>query len=208
MLEAIEAADWNGLPAPADRYEPARAATGLRALATATGLVRAADTGSLLAGGGLVHDHSGTVFPSAVCAAALPPRHRTARAPGGRGDRSGAARRRPGVRHPWRYTRVATSYAEVVPVCCALADHLRGGAGLLAERGREGRRLLADAAEHRRFDVEEAFTEGDGVAAFGVLAGRFPAGTPAAELHRCGRVAALERVVLLHPPEDGGPPRA
>ncbi|MFJ9113237.1 hypothetical protein [Streptomyces sp. NPDC102283] len=32
----------DGLPGPADRYDPARAATGLRALATDPGLVRAA----------------------------------------------------------------------------------------------------------------------------------------------------------------------
>ncbi|MFC8707277.1 hypothetical protein ACFUIV_34570 [Streptomyces anulatus] len=208
MLEAIGAVDWDGLPGPVDLYEPARAATGLRALATATGLVQAADAGSLLAGGGLVHDHSGTVFPAVVVAAPFllaiarhghPEAGATAL---GLLDDALTFATRDGS------TRVATPYAEAVPVCCALADHLRGGADLLAERGREGKRLLADAAGHWRFDIQEAFAEGDGVAAFGALAGRFPDGTPAAELHRAGRVAALERVVLLYPPEADGSPDA
>ncbi|MFE6703068.1 hypothetical protein [Streptomyces sp. NPDC057718] len=70
MLEAIDAVSWGDLPGP-DLYEPDRVATGLRALATATGLVRAAGAGSRLAGGGLVHDHSGAVFPSVVVAAPI-----------------------------------------------------------------------------------------------------------------------------------------
>ncbi|MFC8623644.1 hypothetical protein [Streptomyces anulatus] len=204
VLEAIEAVDWDDLPGPSDLYDPARAATGLRALATATGLVPAADAGSLLAGGGLVHDHSGTVFPAAVVAAPCllaiarhghPEAGATAL---GLFDDALAFATRDGS------TRVATPYAEAVPICCALADHLRGGADLLAARGREGKRLLADAAEHWRFDVQEAVVEGEGVAAFGILAGRFPDGTPAAELHRAGRVAPLERVVLHYPPEVYG----
>ncbi|MEU3265617.1 hypothetical protein [Streptomyces bacillaris] len=71
MLNAIGAVDWGALPGPALRYEPDRVAVGLRALATATGPVQAADAGTLLAGGGLVHDHSGEVFPAAVTAAPL-----------------------------------------------------------------------------------------------------------------------------------------
>ncbi|WP_371623434.1 hypothetical protein OG245_11580 [Streptomyces sp. NBC_01116] len=212
MLEAIDAVDWDGLPgpdglnAPDGLYSPARVATGLRALATATGLVRAADAGALLAGGGLVHDHSGTVFPAAVVAAPFllaVARHghpeAGATALGLLDDALAFAARD-------RLTRVATPYAEAVPICCALADHLRGGADLLATRGREGGQLLADAAEHWRFDVQEVVAGGEGVAAFGALAGRFPDGAPAAELHRAGRVTVLERVVLHYPPEpDGGP---
>ncbi|MEV6475832.1 hypothetical protein [Streptomyces sp. NPDC051657] len=204
-LEAIAAVDWDGLPGPADPYDPARAAAGLRALATATGLVRAADAGALLAGGGLVHDHSGAVFPAAVVAAPLllaVARHGRPEAGAtalGLLDDALAFATRDGS------TRVATPYAEAVPICCALADHLRGGADVLATRGREGRRLLADAAEHWRFDVQEVVAEGDGTAAFGALAGRFPDGTRAAELHRTGRATVLARVVLHYPPQpDGG----
>lgn len=212
VLEAVDAVDWGGLPGPAglngpdDLYSPARVATGLRALATATGLVPAADAGARLAGGGLVHDHSGTVFPAAVVAAPFllaVARHghpeAGATALGLLDDALAFAARD-------RSTRVATPYAEAVPICCALADHLRGGAGLLAARGREGGQLLADAAAHWRFDVQEVVAEGEGVAAFGALAGRFPDGARAAELHRAGRVTVMERVVLHYPPEpDGGP---
>ncbi|WP_274030086.1 hypothetical protein [Streptomyces sp. MMBL 11-1] len=208
LLEAIEAVDWGSLPGPAGLYEPARAATGLRALATAAGLVRAADAGSLLAGGGLGHDHSGAVFPAAVAAAPLllaVVRHghpaAGATALGLLDDALAFA-----VRD--QYTRVATPYAEAAPICCALADHLRGGSSLLAARGREGKRLLADAAGHWRFDAQEVIAEGDGIAVFGTLAGRFPDGCQAAELHRADRVVALERVILLHPPEAGVSPDA
>ncbi|NUV69428.1 hypothetical protein G6W57_20150 [Streptomyces sp. CAI-121] len=45
MLEAIDAVNWGDLPGPRDLYEPDRVATGLRALATASGLVRAAGAG-------------------------------------------------------------------------------------------------------------------------------------------------------------------
>ncbi|MFD4025306.1 hypothetical protein ACFWRV_17575 [Streptomyces sp. NPDC058576] len=159
MLNAIAAVDWSRVPGPAGLYEPDRAATGLRALATATGLVRAADAGSLLAGGGLVHDHSGAVFPSAVVAAPFLlaiVRHghpeAGATALGLLDDALAFAARD-------ERTRVATPYAEAVPICCALADHLRGEADLLAASGPEGRRLLADAAEHGRFDAQEAVAD-------------------------------------------------
>ncbi|MFJ1590035.1 hypothetical protein ACIOD0_07250 [Kitasatospora albolonga] len=204
----IETVDWSGLPAPADLYRPDHAATGLRALATATGLVQAADAGALLAGGGLLHDHSGAVFPAAVVAAPFllaiaqhghPQAGVTAL---GLLDDALAF-----ATHDGRRTRVATPYAEAVPVCCALADHLRRGADLLAAAGREGKRLLAEAAAHWRFDVREVAAEGGGAVVLGSLSGRFPGGggPRAAELHRGGRITALEQVVLHYPPEDGSP---
>ncbi|MFH8885387.1 hypothetical protein [Streptomyces californicus] len=224
MLAAIDAIDWSripvaatpsqvpGMPAPIsphgqlDLYEPDRVAVGLRALATATGLVRAADAGSLLAGGGLLHDHSGTVFPAAVTAAPFllaivrdghP--HAAATALGLLHDALAFS-----VSDGGR-TRVATPYADAVPICCALADHLRGEAGPLAASGAEGRWLLADAAHHWRFDVREIAADGNGALALGVFAGRFPGGTRPAEAYRVGRAAPL--LVQVAPPyplgEDG-----
>ncbi|MGW8986857.1 hypothetical protein ACWGQ9_29930 [Streptomyces parvus] len=215
MLEAIDAVNWGYLPGPCDLYEPDRVATGLRALATASGLVRAAGAGSLLAGGGrraagggLVHGHSGAVFPAAVTAAPI----LLAIVRDGRPDAGATAL---GLLDDAlafaardRRTRVATSYAEAVPICCALADQLRRHAGLLAASGAEGRCLLADAAHHWRFDVQEAVAEGDGVAAFGVLAGRFPGGTQPAELHRVGRGTPLAVQVAPHYPLSGHSPDA
>lgn len=171
LLQAIEAVDWGGLPGPADLCEPARAATGLRALATAAGLVRAADAGSLLAGGGLVHDHSGAVFPAAVAAAPLLLAIARHGHPEAGATALGLLDDALAFATGDQYTGVATPHAEAVPICCALADHLRGGAGLLAARGREGEGLLADAAGHWRFDVQEAYAEGDGIAVFGVSRG-------------------------------------
>ncbi|MFH9640659.1 hypothetical protein [Streptomyces globisporus] len=111
-----------------------------------------------------------------------------------------------------RRTRVATANAEAVPLCCALAGHLRRHAGLFAASGAEGRRLLADAAHHWRFDVQEAVTDGDGdgdgVAAFGVLAGRFPGGTQPAELHRAGHVTPLAVQVAPYYPLSSHSPDA
>ncbi|MFE7138772.1 hypothetical protein ACFVAG_13590 [Streptomyces sp. NPDC057644] len=95
--------------------------------------------------------------------------------------------------------RVATSLR-------ALADHLRSHAGLLAASEPEGRWLLADAAHHWRFDVQEAVAEGDGVAAFGALAGRFPGRTQPPELHRAGHATPLAvQVSLVHPLAEGSP---
>lgn len=210
VLEAIDAVNWGDLPGPRDLYEPDRVATGLRALATAKGLVQAAGAGSLLAGGGLVHDHSGSVFPAAVTAAPILLAIVRDGHPGAGATALGllddaltfaVCDRRP--------TRVATSYAEAVPLCCALADHLRRHAGLLAASGAEGRWLLADAAHHWRFDVQEAVAEGDGAAAFGVLAGRFPGGTQPAELHRAGHVTPLAvQVAPRYPLSDRSPDEA
>ncbi|MDQ0984442.1 hypothetical protein QFZ71_001725 [Streptomyces sp. V2I9] len=202
-LDAIEAVDWSRIPGPADDpglYDPGRAATGLRALATATGLVRAADAGSLLAGGGLLHDHSGAAFPAAVTAAPIllgivrhghP--HAAATALGLLDDALAFASRD-------GRTRVATPYAEAVTICCALADHLRCERDLLAASGPEGGRLLADAARHWRFDVHEVAADAGGATVFGELAGRFPDGTRTAEAHRLGRAAPLPaQVALLYP---------
>ncbi|MFF9079091.1 hypothetical protein ACF1BR_05325 [Streptomyces rubiginosohelvolus] len=208
MLEEIDAVNWGDLPGPRDLYEPDRVATGLRALATTKGLVQAAGAGSLLAGGGLVHNHSGAVFPAAVTAAPI----LLAIVRDGHPEAGATAL---GLLDDAltfavcdRRTRVATAYAEAVPLCCALADHLRRHAGLLAASGAEGRRLLADAAHHWRFDVQEAVAEGDGAAAFGVLAGRFPGGTQPAELHRAGHVTPLAVQVAPHYPLSSHSPDA
>ncbi|MET8658522.1 hypothetical protein [Streptomyces griseus] len=209
VLEAIDAVNWGDLPGPRGLYEPDRVASGLRDLATASGLVRAAGAGSLLAGGGLLHDHSGTVFPAAVTAAPIllaivrdGPPDAGATALGLLDDALAFAACD-------RRTRVRTPYAEAVPLCCALADHVRHHTGPLAASGAEGRRLLADAARHWRFDVQEAVAEGDGVVAFGVLAGRFPGGTRPAEHHRAGRVTPLAVQVAPHYPlSDRSPDEA
>ncbi|MFF3460205.1 hypothetical protein ACFYXH_39175 [Streptomyces sp. NPDC002730] len=71
MLNAIDAVNRGAIPGHPDWYEPARAACGLLALASAANMVQAAEAGSLLGGGGIVHGHSAAVFPAAVVAAPL-----------------------------------------------------------------------------------------------------------------------------------------
>ncbi|MFE4663619.1 hypothetical protein ACFRI7_02175 [Streptomyces sp. NPDC056716] len=71
MLEGIDAVDWGSVPGRPGWYEPDRAARGLRALAEAANLPQAAEAGSLLGGGGIVHGHSGAMFPAAVAATPL-----------------------------------------------------------------------------------------------------------------------------------------
>lgn len=208
MLDAIEAVDWARIPGPAGWYRPDLAASGLRALATATGLVQAARAGSVLAGGGLVHDHSGGVFPAVVTAAPILLAIARHGHPEAGATALGLLDDALAFATHDRHTRVATPYAEAVPICCALADQLRGSTDLLATSWLEGKHLRADAAEHWRFDVHEiiAGSDGDGALAFGALAGRFPDDGPqAAELHLCGRVTPLEQVALHYPPEDGSP---
>ncbi|WP_411071480.1 hypothetical protein [Streptomyces sp. cmx-4-25] len=205
MPEQRETVDRAAIPGPPGWYEPERVARGLRVLSGAANTVRAAEAGSLLGCGGIVHDHSGSVFPAAVTAA--PPLLDIAR------------RGRPAARdtalvlldealsfHPHAgYTRVAAPGGTGVPLCCALAHHLRAHADFLAGPDRRGRSLLADAAAHRRFEVHECVADGDGTAAFGVLAGRFPEGVHAAEMHHGGDVTALDGLTLAYPPEDDSP---
>ncbi|MGW4233077.1 hypothetical protein ACWEF9_28010 [Streptomyces sp. NPDC004980] len=204
MTDAADTVDWHAVPGPPDRYEPDRVAAGLRTLAAATNQVQAARAGSLLGCGGIVHDHSGEVFPAAAAAAPLlldiaRHGHVAARdAALGLLDEALSF-----VPHP-AYARAATSHGETVRICCAVAGHVRSRADFLAGLGRTGKLLLADAAAHWRFDVEEPVADGDGTAAFGRLAGRLPAGAQAAELHRDGSVTALGAVTLVYPSGQDG----
>ncbi|MFD9432999.1 hypothetical protein [Streptomyces sp. NPDC060002] len=71
MLDAIDAMGRRAIPGHPDRYEPARAARGLRAPADAANLIEAAEAGSLLGGGGIIHGHRASVLPAAAVATPL-----------------------------------------------------------------------------------------------------------------------------------------
>lgn len=101
------------------------------------------------------------------------------------------------------YTRVTTPCGTAVPICCAIAHHLRARTVFLAGLGKRGKALLADAADHWRFEIQECAADGNDTAAFGTLAGRFPAGVHAAELHLAGGITVLDDVVLEYPPVEG-----
>ncbi|WP_308293627.1 hypothetical protein [Streptomyces sp. RM72] len=203
MLDEINAVDWDSLSGHPEWYEPDRAARGLRALAEAANLVQAAEAGSQLGNGGIVHGHSAAVFPAAVVATPL--------------LLDIAQRGHPAARHTalglldealscWPhagYTRVAAPDGTAVPLCCAIADHLRERTEFLVGLGRRGKALLADAAAHWRFEIHECVAVGSGTAAFGILAGRLPDGVRAAEMHLAGALTVLSELTLEYPPVEG-----
>ncbi|MEU9234540.1 hypothetical protein [Streptomyces subrutilus] len=203
MLDAIDAVDWGAIPGHPGWYEPARAARGLRALADAVNLVEAAEAGSLLGGGGIVHGHSAVVFPAAVVATPLLLDIAQLGHPAARGTALGLVDEALSFYPHAEYRRVTTSYGAAVPICCTIAHQLRAHAALLAGLGKWGRALLADAAEHWRFEIQECVADGNDTAAFGLLVGCFPGGVHAVELHLDGEIAALDEVALEYPPVDG-----
>ncbi|GAA3483362.1 hypothetical protein [Streptomyces yanii] len=202
VLDAIDAVDWAAVPGRAGWYRPGDAASGLRDLASAAGLVAVAEAASRLAGGGLVHGHSGAVFPAAVIAApilldivegGLPSAGRAAL---GLLDEALSS-------YPFAGdTRVGTPYGAAVPLCCALADHIRARRELLAGHGRAGTSLLAEAAGHWRFVIDDCVGTGSDTSAFGVLAGTVPDGSHPAELHTADGVTGLDAVRVEYPPVD------
>ncbi|HEX2313963.1 MAG TPA: hypothetical protein VHJ17_09525 [Thermomonospora sp.] len=197
MLGAIESVDWAAIAGPADRYSPERVAGGMRDLASATSNLAAAKAASLLAGQGILHEHSGAVLPAAVAAAPLlldiiehgHPRARNA-ALGLLEDSL--------TYDPLNgYTRI-----DAVPLCCAIAGHIRARHDLLTGQGRDGGDLLAKAAEHWRFELRDLVVDDTDMIAFGVLGGVFPGGRHPAELHDAHRIIPLPAVALEYPPED------
>ncbi|MEU6599679.1 hypothetical protein [Streptomyces flaveolus] len=203
MLDAIDAVDWGAVPGHPDWYEPARAAEGLRALADAANLVEAAEAGSLLGGGGIVHGHSAAVFPAAAVATPFLLEIAQRGHPAARATALGLIDEALSSYPHAEYTRVTTPYGTTVPICCAIADHLRSRTALLAGLGKQGKALLADAAEHWRFEIRECVADGNDTAAFGTLVGRFPGGVQAVELHLGGEIAVLDEVALEYPPVEG-----
>ncbi|WP_432121914.1 hypothetical protein [Streptomyces sp. S1] len=205
MPERIEAVEWGAVPGPPGWYEPERVAPGLRVLSGASNLVRAAEAGSLLGCGGIVHDHSGTVFPAAALAAPLLLDIARRGHPAARDtalvllDEALCFRPHPG------YERLAAPDGTAARLCCALAHHLRAHTDFLTGPGGPGRSLLTDAAAHWRFEIHESMADGTDTTTFGTLSGRFPKDARSAELHHDGHVTVLNGLTLEYPPEDASP---
>lgn len=205
MLDEIDAVDWGSVPGHPDRYEPDRAVQGLRALAEAANLPQAAQAGSWLGGGGIVHGHSGAVFPAAVVAVPLLLDIAELGHPAAGATALGLIDEALSCHPHAGYTRVVGPDGSAVPLCCAIAHRLRARTDFLAGLGRRGRSLLADAAVHWRFEVRECVADGSDTAAFGILAGRLPDGVHLAETHRADAGTPLSELTLLYPPVDGSP---
>jgi hypothetical protein len=90
-----------------------------------------------------------------------------------------------------------------VPICCAIADHMRARTDFLVGLGKRGKSLLADVAQHWRFEIRECVADGSDTAAFGVLAGCLPDGAHAAEMHLADAITVLSEIVLEYPPAEG-----
>ncbi|MGW0845702.1 hypothetical protein ACWD26_37330 [Streptomyces sp. NPDC002787] len=203
MLDAIDAVDWGSIPGHPHWYEPDRAAHGLRALAEAANLVQAAEAGSLLGGGGIVHGHSAAVFPAAVVAAPLLLDIAQKGHPAAKGTALGLLDEALSCYPHAGYTRAVAADGTAVPICCAIAHHLRDRTDFLVGLGKRGKSLLADAAPHWRFEIRECVADCGGTAAFGILAGCLPDGVHAAEMHLAGTITVLSELTLEYPPAEG-----
>lgn len=105
------------------------------------------------------------------------------------------------------HNRVDTPYGTGVPLCCAIARHIRGSRGVLLAHEIYGKRLLADADLHWRLTIEEAELQADGgLTAMAVLEGA-PFRTPVeAELHQppSGQPLRSVRIDALTADASGG----
>ncbi|WP_329252753.1 hypothetical protein OG417_09475 [Actinoallomurus sp. NBC_01490] len=225
VLDAIEAVDWSVVPGrrqpdlrelgvecgPSRQlpytvwYSPERVADGLRDLAGATSNLQAALAASRLRGGGILHDHSGAVFPAAVVAAPILLDIAEHGHPKARAACLSLLRESLELYPLADYTRIDTISADGVPLCCAIAEHVRTRRDALSAQGPGAKSLLAEAAQHWRFQVDDVVIEHGDVAVFGVLHGAFPDGRQPAEVHDAHRDIGLTDVVLEIPPEYDSP---
>ncbi|MFF5960859.1 hypothetical protein [Streptomyces luteogriseus] len=203
MLDEIDAVGWDSIPGHPDWYEPNRAARGLRALSGAANLVQAAEAGSQLGGGGIVHGHSAAVFPAAVVATPLLLDIAQRGHPAAQDTALGLLDETLSCYPHAGYTRVAAPDGTAVPICCAIAHHLRDRTDFLVGLGKRGKSLLADAAAHWRFEIRECVADSGDTAAFGILAGCFPDGVHAAEMHFAGAITVLSELTLEYPSVEG-----
>jgi hypothetical protein len=186
-LDAIDAVDWSAIPNPTGHRcdDPERVAHALRLLTVSTTANETGDAAAILAGSGFVCGHAAMVFPAAYAATPIlldlvehgrRPRIKNAAV----GLLADALDCFPTAGH----NRVDTPYSTAVPLCCAMARHIRGRRAVLLAHGSYGRRLLAEAELHWRLTVEETERQADGgQIAMAVLEGTAFETPVEAELH-------------------------
>ncbi|WP_329527001.1 hypothetical protein [Streptomyces sp. NBC_01462] len=186
-LDAVDAVNWSAIPNPTAHPsdDPQRVAHALRRLTVSTTANETGDAASLLAGGGFVCSHAGMVFPAAYAATPvllnLVEHGRRARIKDAAlGLLLDALCSLP----PAGHNRVDTPHGTNVPLCCAIARHIRSRHAVLLAHGRFGSQLLAEAELHWQLTIEETELQPDGtLTAIAVLEGT-PLPPPAeAELH-------------------------
>ncbi|MER5917326.1 hypothetical protein ABT124_45125 [Streptomyces sp. NPDC001982] len=155
-LDAIDAVNWSAIPNPTrDQWDdPERVAHALRLLTVSTTANETGDAAALLAGGGFICGHAAMVFPAAYAATPIlldlvrhgqRPRIKDAAL----GLLSDALGYFPTAGH----NRVDTPYGTDVPLCCALARHIRSRHSVLLAHGRSGKRFVAEAELHWRLTI-------------------------------------------------------
>ena len=186
-LDAIDAVNWSAIanPTGSEYDDPERVADALRRLTVSTTANETGDAASLLAGSGFVRGHACMVFPAAYAATPILldlVEH---------GQRPRIKEAAVGLvfdalcYSPLAYNnRVDTPYGTDVPLCCAIARHIRGRQAVLLAHGRYARKLLAEAELHWQLTIEETEFQPDGtLTAIAALEGTpFPLPTEA-ELH-------------------------
>ncbi|MCY9785260.1 hypothetical protein KIK06_15360 [Nocardiopsis sp. EMB25] len=199
MIDTIDSPDWGLVPGPANHYRPATVRDGLQGLTRARGHTDAASAASLLAGGGIIHDHSGTVLPSAVPATPI----LLQIAEEGCNAAQAAALELIEDALDFRPWPGFARTRDQVRLCCAIADHVHARAPALARFGDRSRSLLRAAREHWRLDIEETYVEGTDTLVFGTATGSLPRAPQAAELHAGGDITRVSTLIMEYPAIEG-----
>jgi hypothetical protein len=158
-LDAIAAVNWSAIPNPTWHQcdDPERVAHALHLLTMSTTANETGDAASLLAGGGFVCSHAAMVFPAAYAATPiLLDLVQHGRRPRIRGAAVGLLSEALGCFPPAGHNRVDTPYGTDVPLCCAIARHIRNRRSALLAHGPSGKELLAEAALHWRLTGVES----------------------------------------------------
>ncbi|MFD8087846.1 hypothetical protein ACFV4F_39870 [Kitasatospora sp. NPDC059722] len=202
IFEAIDAVDWEAHPHRRDPYT-ADTAVNLRALAAATTLNQASRGMTRLLDSAITDDFEGTVYPAAELAVPIlldVVEHGHRRAASAALDLLQTLLNR--FPDP-DFSRVGAPGLPGLQACCVIADLVRARRDVLVLHRDDGRRLLALAADHWRFEVREVVdADADGVGVFGVLTGRPPARPVRAELHFERGFLGVPAVEVEHGPED------
>ncbi|MEV7386332.1 hypothetical protein [Streptomyces sp. NPDC091215] len=186
-LDAIDAVNWSAIPSPTRNQwdDPEGVAHALRLLTVSTTANETGDAAALLAGGGFVCSHAAMVFPAAYAATPiLLDLVEHGRRPRIQDAALGLLDDALGYLPIAGHNRVDTPYGTDVPLCCAIARHIRGRRSALVARGKYGRQILAETELHWWMTIEETELQPDGaLTALATFEGS-PFETPVeAELH-------------------------
>ncbi|MFI6289541.1 hypothetical protein ACIBCM_33205 [Streptomyces sp. NPDC051018] len=186
-LDAVNAVNWSAIPNPTQQQwdDPEGVAHALRLLTTSTTANETGSAAAALANGGFVRGHAGMVFPAAYAATpVLLDLIEHGRRPRIKEAALGLLEDTLAYFPLTGYERVDTSYGTGIPLCCAIARHIRGRRSALLAHQKHGKRLRAEAELHWWMTIEETELHPDGTrTALATLEGT-PFGTPVeAELH-------------------------